>query len=130
MYEQITDGFRVRVEPDFMDNRSSPSDGLYFWAYTVEITHLGVRTGTLRKRYWRICDAHGKIEEVRGAVVIGEEPELPPGEQFVYTSGCPLTTPSGFMEGHYILEMIDGESLQVEIPAFSLDSPHATNSVN
>ena len=130
MYEQITDGFRVRVEPDFMDNRSSPSDGLYFWAYTVEITNLGVRTGTLRKRYWRICDAHGKIEEVRGAVVIGEEPELPPGEQFVYTSGCPLTTPSGFMEGHYILEMIDGESLQVEIPAFSLDSPHATNSVN
>lgn len=130
MYEQITDGFRVRVEPDFMDDRSSPSDDLYFWAYTVEITNLGLRTGTLRTRYWRICDSQGKIEEVRGAGVVGEEPELPPGEQFVYTSGCPLMTPSGFMEGHYVFEMTDGESLQVAIPAFSLDSPHASTSVN
>lgn len=130
MYEQITEGFRVRVEPDFMDERSSPKDDLYFWAYTVEITNLGLRTGTLRTRYWRICDGQGKIEEVRGAGVIGEEPELPPGEQFVYTSGCPLATPSGFMEGHYVFEMNDGENMQVAIPAFSLDSPHASTSVN
>lgn len=130
MYEQITDGFRVRVEPDFMDERSSPSDDLYFWAYTVEITNLGLRTGRLRTRYWRICDAQGKIEEVRGAGVIGEQPELPPGEQFVYTSGCPLSTPSGFMEGYYIFEMTDGDNLKIAIPAFSLDSPHASTSVN
>ncbi|MGI9408007.1 MAG: Co2+/Mg2+ efflux protein ApaG [Hyphomicrobiaceae bacterium] len=130
MYETITDGFRVRVEPDFMDERSSPDNDLYFWAYTVEITNLGLRTGTLRTRYWRIIDGQGNVEEVRGAGVVGEEPELPPGEQFVYTSGCPLTTPSGFMEGHYILEMTDGNNLQIAIPAFSLDSPHAPTSVN
>lgn len=130
MYEQITEGFRVRVEPDFLPDRSSPAEDIYFWAYTVEITNLGVRTGTLRSRYWRICDGQGKIEEVRGAGVIGEEPELPPGEQFVYSSGCPLTTPSGFMEGHYMFEMADGDSVRIAIPAFSLDSPHASNSVN
>jgi len=130
MYEALTEGFRVRVEPAFMGERSSPDEDMYFWAYTVEITNLGLRTGTLRTRYWRIVDSQGKIEEVRGPGVIGEEPELPPGEQFVYTSGCPLKTPSGFMEGHYIFEMKDGDSLKITIPAFSLDSPHAPTSVN
>ncbi|MGI9386927.1 MAG: Co2+/Mg2+ efflux protein ApaG [Methyloligellaceae bacterium] len=130
MYESITDGFRVRVEPDFMHDRSSPQKGQFFWAYTVEITNLGLRTGTLRSRYWRIIDGQGKVEEVSGPGVVGEEPELSPGEQFVYTSGCPLTTPSGFMEGYYILEMTDGDDLKVAIPAFSLDSPHASTSLN
>ncbi|MEL7542353.1 MAG: Co2+/Mg2+ efflux protein ApaG [Pseudomonadota bacterium] len=130
MYEAVTEGFRVRVEPDYMDDRSSPEDDLYFWAYTVEITNLGLRTGTLRTRYWKITDAQGKVEEVRGPGVVGEEPELPPGEQFVYTSGCPLPTTSGFMQGHFVLEMVDGEDLEIAIPAFSLDSPHEARSLN
>lgn len=130
MYEAMTDGFRVRVEPEYLDDRSSPRDGLYFWAYTVEITNLGLRTGTLRSRYWKIVDGQGRVEEVHGAGVIGEEPELTPGEQFTYTSGCPLTTPSGFMQGSYRFEMADGGALEVEIPAFSLDSPHGSGAVN
>lgn len=130
MYEAVTEGFRVRVEPDYMEERSSPEDDLYFWAYTVEITNLGLRTGTLRTRYWKITDAKGKVEEVRGPGVVGEEPELPPGEQFVYTSGCPLPTASGFMQGHFVLEMGNGEDLEVAIPAFSLDSPHEARSLN
>ncbi|MEL6289200.1 MAG: Co2+/Mg2+ efflux protein ApaG [Pseudomonadota bacterium] len=130
MYEAVTEGFRVRVEPTFLEDRSSPAEGLFFWAYAIEITNLGVDTGTLRTRYWRIIDAAGKVEEVEGPGVVGEEPELPPGAQFSYTSGCPLPTPSGFMQGHYIFEIDGAKDLEVKIPAFSLDSPYASTSVN
>ena len=84
----------------------------------------------LKTRHWRITDAHGKLQEVRGAGVVGEEPVLEPGEKFEYTSGVPLPTPSGFMTGTYGMVTEGGESFDIEIPAFSLDSPQSKRTIN
>jgi len=84
----------------------------------------------LRSRHWRITDANGKIEEVRGAGVVGKQPVLKPGESFAYTSGCPLTTPSGIMVGTYQMQNESGETFSIAIPAFSLDVPNATRTMN
>jgi ApaG protein len=84
----------------------------------------------LRARYWRITDAVGRVQEVRGPGVVGEQPVLDPGEAFEYTSGTPLPTPSGIMTGVYQMEAADGEQFDVEIPAFSLDSPHQAVNLN
>jgi len=130
MYQAITRNIRVKVEPQFLGDRSSPEHNRYFWAYTVEIANLGREQVRLRSRYWRITDAHGHVEEVRGPGVVGEEPVLKPGEAFTYTSGCPLTTPSGIMAGWYQMEVAGGAEFNVEIPAFSLDSPFEARQVN
>jgi len=130
MYQATTRNIRVTVEPQFLDDRSSPEHNRYFWAYTVEITNLGRESVQLRSRYWRITDARGTIEEVRGPGVVGEQPTLKPGESFTYTSGCPLTTPSGIMAGWYQMERASGGEFNVEIPAFSLDSPYQARQVN
>ena len=100
-----------------------PEDSRYFFAYTVEIINTGLERVQLRSRYWRIMDAQGRMQEVRGAGVVGEEPVLGPGESYSYTSGCPLTTPSGTMQGSYVMETSTGETFDAEIPAFSLDQP-------
>jgi ApaG protein len=89
----------------------------------VEIINGSLERVQLRARYWRITDEQGRVQEVRGAGVVGEEPVLGPGESFSYTSGCPLTTPSGTMQGSYVMEASTGETFDVEIPAFSLDMP-------
>lgn len=130
MYQATTRNIRVRVEPQFMSDRSSPEHSRYFWAYTVEIANLGTEPVRLRSRYWRITDARGHVEEVRGPGVVGEEPLLKPGEAFTYTSGCPLTTSSGIMAGWYQMELPGGGEFNVEIPAFSLDSPFEARQVN
>lgn len=129
-YEKVTRSIRVRVEPRFLDDQSAPSDGLYFWAYTVDIANLGSETVQLRSRYWRITDGNGKIQEVRGPGVVGQEPILVPGGHFEYTSGCPLATATGFMTGIYDMQTESGEMFAVEIPAFSLDSPYGKRTVN
>lgn len=130
MYRATTHGIRVTVEPLFLEDRSSPEEGRFFWAYTVEIANLGERTVQLRSRYWRITDGEGRLQEVRGPGVVGQEPVLAAGESFVYTSGCPLTTPTGIMAGWYQMERDDGEMLNVEIPAFSLDCPYMRRQLN
>ena len=130
MYRATTRSIRVTVEPQFLDDRSSPEQSRYFWAYTVEIANLGKEQVQLRSRYWRITDANGQVEEVRGPGVVGEEPVLKPGEAFTYTSGCPLRTPSGIMAGWYQLELASGGEFNVEVPAFSLDSPYQARLVN
>ena len=107
-----------------------PEEGRFFWAYTVEISNLGRERVQLRSRYWRITDAAGRVEEVRGAGVVGEQPLIEPGASYTYTSGCPLTTPSGFMSGWYQMVGSDGGLFNVEIPAFSLDSPYEPRRVN
>ena len=84
----------------------------------------------LLTRYWKITDAQGNVQEVRGDGVVGEQPVLEPGERFEYTSGAPLPTPSGFMVGSYNMRSNTGERFDVEIPAFSLDSPHMTGVVH
>ena len=130
MYKATTDSIEVTVEPRFMADRSDPRAGRYFWAYTVEIANRGARTVQLVERHWRITDARGKLEEVRGEGVVGEQPVLRGGDKFKYTSGCPLTTSSGIMAGAYRMVDDDGNSFEVEIPAFSLDTPDTRRSLN
>ena len=102
----------------------------YVWAYQVRIENQGQETVKLLNRYWHITDATGRVEEVRGPGVVGEQPVLGPGEAFEYTSGCPLQAPSGIMVGSYEMTKDDGTRFDVEIPAFSLDSPHQARQVN
>ena len=123
MYQAVTRGISVTVTPRYMPEESSPDQGRYFFAYTVEIINGSLYRIQLRSRYWRITDEHGHVQEVRGAGVVGEEPVLGPGESFSYTSGCPLPTPSGTMQGTYLMETAGGETFDAEIPAFSLDIP-------
>jgi ApaG protein len=123
MYEAVTRDIRVTVQPRFLQEESSPAEGRYFFAYAVEITNLGAARVQLKTRYWKIIDGHGRTQEVRGAGVVGQQPVLGPGETFSYTSGCPLETPNGTMEGLYTMVDGDGESFTVDIPAFSLDVP-------
>jgi len=130
MYESETDNVCVRVMPNFLEDQSEHEDGVYFWAYTVEIENQGTHTIQLKSRYWCITDANGQVREVRGPGVIGQEPVIQPGKSFSYTSGAPLTTPSGFMKGSYQMEDENGDPFNVEIPAFSLDSPYANCSLN
>ena len=97
MYRAVTRKIEVTVTPRFVSERSSPSNRYFFWAYTINITNLGGETVQLKTRHWRITDAHGRLQEVKGPGVVGEEPVLKPTESFEYTSGVPLPTPSGFM---------------------------------
>lgn len=131
MYQATTRDIRVKVEPSFLEEESNPEENRYFWAYTIEVSNLGLDTVQLRSRYWRITDASGKVEEVRGPGVVGKQPTLKPGETFTYTSGCPLTTPSGIMVGTYHMQSTGtGEMFIVDIPAFSLDRPGTRRVVN
>jgi ApaG protein len=131
MYRATTHSIEVQVTPRFLSERSSPENGYYFWAYTIEITNHGATTVQLKTRHWRITDAHGRLQEVKGAGVVGETPVLEPGKSFEYTSGVPLPTPSGFMTGTYGMVVSDsGEGFDVQIPAFSLDSSEARRTIN
>ena len=130
MYEAVTHGVRVRVTPQFLEEESSPDESRYVWAYTIDILNEGSETVQLRTRHWRITDATGHTEEVRGPGVVGQTPVLAPGASFRYTSGCPLATPSGIMVGTYHMTTEAGERINVQVPAFSLDSPHTTRSLN
>lgn len=130
MYKAVTRGISVTVSPRYMPEESSPEHGRYFFAYTVEIINTGVERVQLRDRYWRIVDGRGQIQEVRGSGVVGRQPVLGPGESFSYTSGCPLPTPNGTMQGTYAMVTDAGETFEAEIPAFSLDSPHARRVVH
>ena len=130
MYRAVTRSIEVQVTPRFLAERSSPENGYFFWAYTIEITNRGRDTVQLKTRHWKITDAHGRLQEVRGAGVVGETPVLEPGESFEYTSGVPLPTPSGFMAGRYGMVTDKGESFEIEVPAFSLDSPQVGRTIN
>lgn len=130
MYTASTHGIRVTVTPRYMAEESSPAQGRFFFAYTVEITNLNPTRVQLRDRFWRIVDGHGRVQIVRGEGVVGQQPILGPGESFTYTSGCPLETPDGTMQGEYGMISEGGEEFSVEIPAFSLDSPHAHRSLH
>jgi ApaG protein len=130
MYKALTRGISVTVSPRYMPEESSPDLSRYFFAYTVEIINTGPERVQLRDRYWRIIDGHGQIQEVRGPGVVGKQPVLGPGESFSYTSGCPLTTPNGTMQGNYVMVTDAGEAFDAEIPAFSLDRPDARRVVH
>ncbi len=130
MYEAVTQGIVVRVSPQFVEDQSSPEENYFFWAYSVEIENQSEETVQLESRDWQITDGLGRLQEVRGPGVVGKTPVLEPGASFSYTSGCPLETSSGIMVGSYQMVGADGECFNIEIPAFSLDSPYAHKSVN
>jgi ApaG protein len=130
MYEAVTRNIRVIVKPKYLQSQSRPDDDHFVWAYTITIENKGVEIVTLRSRHWKITDDRGKLEEVKGDGVVGEQPTLAPGESFEYTSGVPLSTPSGFMVGTYQMETMDGERFEIDIPAFSLDSPQSHRLIN
>jgi len=124
MYTQKTRNISVTVTPIYLEDQSEPDENHFVWAYQVKIENDSLDTVQLRSRYWRITDANGLVQEVRGAGVVGEQPILEPGDSFEYTSGTPLNAPSGIMVGSYEMQTDHGDLIEVDIPAFSLDSPH------
>ena len=123
MYRATTRKVQITVKPEYSSDRSEPGESEYFWAYTIEILNLGEEAVQLVSRHWKITDANGRTEEVKGAGVVGKQPVLRQGERFEYTSGVPLKTPSGLMSGTYQMVTEDGDDFDAEVPAFSLDSP-------
>lgn len=124
-YAKTTRDVRVSVRSFYLEDQSKPETSHFVWAYRVKIENTGAATVQLLRRTWRITDARGRTQLVQGSGVIGEQPVMGPGENFEYTSGTPLETPSGFMVGTYHMVMTgSGEAFDVAIPAFSLDSPH------
>ena len=130
MYTATTRAITVTVQPSYLDDQSEPDDAHFVWAYRVKIINSGFETVKLVRRHWRITDALGRRQVVDGDGVVGEKPVLQPGESFDYTSGTPLAAPSGIMEGHYVMETRSGEQFEVQIPPFSLDSPHSQGKPN
>jgi ApaG protein len=125
--DATTRGVRVQVRTAYLPERSSPADNQYFFTYRVKISNQGEETVQLVSRHWIITDADGRIEEVRGPGVVGEQPVLAPGEAFEYTSFCPLPTPIGSMHGTYQMVTAAGTAFDAEIATFSLAVPHALN---
>ena len=123
MFHSITNGISVTVMPVYIDERSDPENGHHFWAYRVIVENGSAETIQLLSRYWKIVDAEGHVEEVEGEGVVALQPVIPPGDDFSYTSGCPLNSTSGIMQGHYIVSNPDGAQFAIEIPAFPLDLP-------
>ena len=121
----LTDGIRVRVQSTYLPDQSNPRDDRYVFAYTITISNEGARSAQLKTRHWIITDARGEIEEVRGDGVVGEQPQLAPGQSFQYTSGCVLQTPIGTMHGSYRFWRDDGSHFDATIAPFSLASPVA-----
>tara|TARA_Y100000590_G_C15231007_1_gene830114 strand:+ start:221 stop:613 length:393 start_codon:yes stop_codon:yes gene_type:complete len=130
MYTKTTNKINITVNPYYLEDQSVPEEQHFVWAYQVTINNLSSESVQLKNRFWKIIDSNGSKQEVRGEGVVGEQPILHPGEKFEYTSGTPLTTPSGFMEGYYEMETKNGSKFDVSIPLFSLDSPHTPNNLN
>lgn len=130
IYEAETRGIKVRVATSYLPAKSDPLEGKYFWAYMVEIENHGTETVQLLSRHWLITDAFNRVEEVKGAGVVGEQPTLKPRDAFRYTSGVPLNATSGTMRGTYQMLTEAGDAFDVEIPEFSLDLPGAKRVVN
>jgi ApaG protein len=130
MYKATTRAIQVTVQPQYLPDQSEPEKSQYLWAYTVRIENGGDVAVQLRSRHWKITDGLGRLQEVKGPGVVGKTPLLRPGEVFEYTSGTPLSTPSGIMGGTY--QMVDeaGVKFDIEIPTFSLDTPTVQRSLN
>jgi ApaG protein len=122
-HSATTAGITVRVSVSFLPEQSEPAKGRWFWAYHVRVENGGGQAVQLVSREWIISDGRGTRNEVRGEGVVGEQPVLEPGGSFDYVSGCPLTTPTGSMEGRYFMVGADGRSFPVDIPRFPLIAP-------
>jgi len=122
-----TDGIRVRVLTKFLPEQSDPVRGIRVFAYTIRISNEGPSPAKLLHRHWVIRDSWGHTREVRGPGVVGEQPRIEPGEEFEYTSFCPLPTPQGTMSGSYAMVRDDGQRFDVSIGEFFLFEPRETN---
>ena len=125
-----TDGITVEVKSFFVPEHSEPQAGQYFFSYHIRIKNDGESTIQLMSRHWIITDGNGRVEEVKGPGVVGQQPRLAPGEEFEYESFCPLPTPTGTMRGSYQCVVLDekrasrpGRVIEVEIPQFFLVEP-------
>lgn len=127
MSDTTTRGIRVQVETFYDEERSSPQESYFFFSYHVRISNVGTETAQLVSREWFITDGNGDTQRVQGPGVVGEKPVLAPGEEFEYSSFCPLTTPVGAMQGSYRMVLQNGDSFEAEIAPFSLAVPHAVN---
>jgi ApaG protein len=125
--EAVTRGIRVHVESEYAPERSDPARNEWFFLYTVRITNEGGEAVQLLTRHWIITDGTGHVEEVRGPGVVGKQPVLKPGESFEYTSGCPLSTPFGVMEGTYQMVSQAGERFDARIAPFTLSEPYTVH---
>src|SRR5580704_16227003 len=114
---------RVDVETSYVDEQSDPRESRYVFAYTITIRNEGAVPARLLTRHWIITDANGKVQEVRGDGVVGEQPHLQPGQGFRYSSGAVLETPVGAMQGSYQMIADDGATFDANIPAFRLAMP-------
>jgi ApaG protein len=130
VYQAVTHDIEVIAEPWYRPDQSDVDSARFVWSYRITIVNNSNRTVQLVSRYWRIIDATGLLEEVRGPGVVGEQPILNPGDSFQYTSGCPLRTRSGTMEGRYTMVDDRGSTIMIEIPAFSLDMPDENRILN
>tara|TARA_B100001027_G_scaffold57330_1_gene38719 strand:- start:109 stop:519 length:411 start_codon:yes stop_codon:yes gene_type:complete len=130
MYSKTTNDVTVTVKPYFLDDQSSPQESHFVWAYQVNITNSGSKPIKVSHRNWLIIDANGKVINVQGEGVVGEFPIIEPGQTFEYTSGTPLKTNSGIMQGFYLVSQDNGEKLKIDIPTFSLDSPYNKKKVH
>ena len=130
MYSKTTQGIKVTALPRYLDEQSEPGGNRYVWSYTIVLENQGTETVKLLNRYWHITDGLGRTQEVRGPGVVGEHPVLKPGEAFRYTSGVPLSTPSGIMVGEYEMVCENGDKIHVAVPAFSLESPFGGSKPN
>ena len=122
-----TRGIRIEVESIYIEERSSPENNQFFFAYRVRIVNESKVTAQLMSRHWTITDSDGRTQEVRGPGVVGKQPILEPGEAFEYSSFCPLETSFGTMHGSYEMVAADGRRFAVEIPPFALGQPHSIN---
>lgn len=125
--EAVTRGIRVRVESEYAPDRSEPAKNQWFFLYTVTIANEGPETVQLVTRHWIVTDGTGQLEEFRGPGVVGKQPTLRPGESFEYTSGCPLKTPFGLMEGTYQMVTEGGERFDAKIAPFTLSEPYTVH---
>lgn len=124
MYCATSNDIKVTIHVVFLKEQSRPEAHHYMWAYRVRIENLRNETVRLVRRYWKITDSLGRLHHIRGEGVIGQTPRLLASEHFEYTSGTPLSTPSGIMSGEYTMITDEGSEFTVMIPPFSLDSPH------
>jgi len=122
-----TDGISVQVKTMFLPASSSPRENQFLFAYTIKISNIGAQTAQLLSRHWIITDADGKVKEVRGPGVVGDQPVLEPGTSYEYTSYCPLETNVGSMQGSYTMLRPDGELFEAHIAPFTLAVPNALN---
>ncbi|MSO49881.1 MAG: Co2+/Mg2+ efflux protein ApaG [Acidobacteria bacterium] len=125
--EAVTRHVRVSVTAEYSSERSKPSETQWFFMYTITIANEGLNSVQLLTRHWIITDGAGQVEEVRGPGVVGQQPTLGPGETFTYTSGCPLSTPFGLMQGTYQMTTKDGEQFDATIAPFTLSEPYTVH---